>query len=171
MVAIDAPAFVDGLGEPSIRPFSSEDHAWAIGLLAQTGGRYRVRRGRVVDPVGMPGLVGERGGRSNTLVTISRLGGNLQLVSIASDPFDEELVHMTIQAALHYRDPQCRRAFAICSNAHFDVQRALQSAGFRLCATRPGAIEALARRSLEPLVGEHDGLAVRDEVEFDLLFP
>lgn len=170
MVAIDAPAFVDGLGEPSIRPYSSEDHGWAVDLLTSTGGRYRVRRGRVVDPAGMPGLVGERNGRANTLVTISRLGGNLQLSAIASDPFDEDLVRMTIEASLHYRNPECRRAFAICSNAHFEVQRALQAAGFRLCATRPGAIEALARRAPEPLTTHYDGLAVRDEVEFDLLF-
>ncbi len=170
MVAIDAPAFVDGLGEPSIRPFCSEDHPWAVGLLANTGGRYRVRRGRVVDPVSLPGLVGERDGHANTLVTISRVRGNLQLVAIASEPFDEDLVQMTIQASLQYRDPQCRRAFAICSNAQFDVQRALQMSGFRLCSTRPGAMEALARRSPQPLVTDFDGLEVRDEVEFDLLF-
>ncbi len=169
MVAIDAPPFVDGLGEPSVRPYASEDHSWAVELLNATGGQYRVRRGRVVDTAVLPGLVGSRGGRPNTLVTISRHSGDHELTVIASDPFDEDLVKLVIRAALQYRKPECRRAYAICSNAQFDVQRALQLADFRLCATRPGSIEALARRSPHRLVTSYGGLHVRDEVEFDLL--
>lgn len=169
MVAIDAPPFFDGLGEPSVRPYSSEDHAAAVELLEMTGGRYRVRRGRVIDTAVLPGLVGLRNGRINTLVTIARQSSDFELAVIASNPFDPELAQLVIRAALQYRKPETRRVFAICSNAQFDVQRLLQNSSFRLCATRPGAVEAMARRSPEPLVTHFDGLEVRDEVEFDLL--
>lgn len=171
MVAIDAPPFVDGLGEPAVRPYSSEDHPWAVELLDATGGRYRVRRGHVIDTAVLPGLVGSRSGRSNTLVTISRHGADFELAVIASNPFDPELVQLVLRAALQYRKPESRRIFAICSNAHFNVQRVLQDCDFKMCASRPGAIEAVARRSQHPVVTHFDGLEVRDEIEFDLLLP
>ncbi len=169
MVAIDAPPLSGGLREPSIRPYSSDDHTWAVGLLDQTGGRYRVRRGKVVDTAVLPGLVGLRDGIPNALVTITRHTGNFELSVVASNPFDAELTQMVIRASLQYRNPGNVRAYAICSNAHFDVQRVLQQCGFRLCTTRPSAIESLARRSNYPIVTRFDGLEVRDEVEFDLL--
>ena len=171
MVAIDAPPFFDGLGEPSVRPYASEDHAAAVALLEATGGRYRVRRGRVIDTAVLPGLVGSRNGQLNTLVTISRHSNDFELSVIASNPFDPELAHLVVRSALQYRKPESRRVYAICSNAHFEVQRLLQNSDFRLCATRPGAIEAVARRSQQPLVTNFGGLEVRDEVEFDLLMP
>ena len=169
MVAIDAPSNIDGLAQPSIRPYSSEDHPWAVQLLDKTGGRYRVRRGRVVDTAVLPGLVGSRGTDRNTLVTITRHSSNFELSVIASDPFDEELAQQVIKASLQYRSPECLRAYAVCSNAQFNVQRCLQQSGFRICSTRPGSMESLARRSQYPLVTRFDGLEVRDEVEFDLL--
>ncbi len=169
MVAIDSPSFVDGLGQPSIRPYAGTDHQWAQQLLERTGGRFRVRRGHVIDTAVLPGLVGSRSGVDSTLVTFLRHRSNLEIAVVASDPFDDELAAMVIRAALEYRAPDCRRAFAICSNAHFDVQRALQHAGFQMCTTRPGQIEAVARRSPQPVATSFDGLEVRDEVEFDLL--
>lgn len=169
MVAIDAPPFLDGLGEPSIRPYASDDHRWACELLDLVGGRFRVRRGRVIDTAVLPGLVGLRNDQRNTLVTITRHRRDFELSVIASNPFDPELVQLVIRAALQYRQPEATRAYAICSNAQFPIQRALQNADFRLCATRPGAMEAVARRSPHPLVAEFDGLQVRDEIEFDLL--
>lgn len=169
MVAIDSPSFVDGLGQPSIRPYAGTDHQWAHQLLERSGGRYRVRRGRVIDTSVLPGLVGGRGGVDTTLVTFLRHRSNLEIAVVASDPFDDELAAMVVRATLEYRTADCRRAFAICSNAHFSVQRCLQIAGFRLCTTRPGQIEAVGRRSSEPIATSFDGLPVRDEVEFDLL--
>ncbi len=169
MVAIDAPPFVDGLGEPSVRPYSSEDQTWAVGVLESTGGRYRVRRGRVIDTAVLAGLVGSRGGRPNTLVTISRHANDFEIAVVASNPFDPELATLVVRAALQYRKPETRRVYSICSNAQFDVQRVLQTCGFRMCATRPGLVEAVARRSANRIMTQFDGLDVRDEVEFDLL--
>lgn len=169
MVAIDSPSLVDGLGQPSIRPYAGTDHQWANALLERTGGRHRVRRGSVVDTSVLPGLIGSRGGVDSTLVTFRRHSSNLELAVVASEPFDDELAVMVIRAALEYRSPECRRAFAICSNADFEVQRALQFAGFKMCTTRPGQIEAVGRRSSQPIATSFGGLPVRDEVEFDLL--
>ncbi len=169
MVAIDSPSLVGGIGQPSIRPYAGTDHPWAHELLARTGGRYRVRRGRVVDTAVLPGLVGSRDGIDTTLLTFLRHRSNFEVVVVAGDPFDEELAGMVLRASLDFRSPDCRRAYAITSNAHFGVQRVFQNNRFRLCATRPGMIESVARRSNHPLVTSYDGLEVRDEIEFDLL--
>lgn len=169
MVAIDSPSLGGDLSQPSIRPYAGSDHKWAQQLLDRTGGRYRVRRGKVVDTAVLPGLVGSRSGVDSALVTFVRHKTNFEIVAIASDPFDSELVDLMIRASLQYRNQDCRRAYSICSNADFRVQRALQTSGFRLCTTRPGLIEAVARRSPHPLTRSFDGLDVRDEVEFDLL--
>lgn len=168
MVAIDSPAYLGGLEQPSIRPYSSEDYRWAIDLLEGTGGRYRVRRGKAIDTAVLPGLVGSRGGRPSTFVAISRTSADHELTVIASNPFDEELVQLVIQAAIGYRKPECRRAYAITTNAQFEIQRALQQSGFRMCSTRPGSVESLTRRSPYPIITDFDGIEVRDEVEFDL---
>lgn len=171
MVTIDTPRMEFDAIQPSIRPYSSEDFAWAVELLENTGGRFRVRRGTVVDVAVLPGLIAERNGQMVALLTLARHREELELSVIASAPFDEELVGLLIDAAKTYAPPMCRRVYAICSNADFDVQHALQRHGFRLCTARPGAIEAVARRSQSPLTTTFGGISVRDEIEFDQLLP
>ncbi len=171
MVTIDTPRMDLDAIQPSIRPYSSEDFAWAVELLDNTGGRYRVRRGVVVDVAVLPGLIAERNGQMVALLTLARHREELELSVIASAPFDDELVGLLIDAAKTYAPPMCRRVYSICSNADFDIQRALQRYGFRLCTSRPGAIDAVARRSPSPLTRTVDGVPVRDEIEFDQLLP
>ena len=171
MVSIDTPQLGNSPIQPSIRPYSSEDFAWAVQLLDGTGGRHRVRRGKVVDLAMLPGLIAERNGQPTALLALSRRGDELEFAVLAAAPFDDVLVGMLIAAAKTYTSPTCRRIYTICSNADFDVQRALQQHGFRLCTSRPGAIEAVARRSTVPLVRTFAGIVVRDELEFDQLLP
>jgi hypothetical protein len=171
MVTIDTPRIDFDAIQPSIRPYSSEDFAWAVGLLESSGGRHRVRRGKVIDVAILPGLVAERGGQAIALLTLARHREELELSVIASSPFDETLIDLLIDAAKTYASPTCRRVYSICSNAEFDVQRCLQRYGFRLCAVRPGAVDALVRRSQVPLVHTLDGVSLRDEIEFDQLLP
>ena len=169
MATIDTPRIDFGALQPSIRPYSSEDFTWAVGLLESTGGRYRVRRGAVVDVAILPGLIAERDGRMIALLTLARHREELELSVIASTSFDDELMNLLIDSAKTYAPAVCRRVYSVCSNADLDVQRCLQQYGFRLCAARPGAIEALRRRSSSPLVATVGGVPVRDEIEFDQL--
>lgn len=171
MVTMDTPRTDLGAIQPSIRPYSSEDFAWAVGLLDDTGGRHRVRRGTVVDVAVLPGLIAERNGHPTALLTLARHREELELSVIASAPFDDELVSLLIDAAKTYAPPMCRRIYSICSNADFDVQRCLQQYGFRLCTSRPGAIDSVARRSQIPLTRTLLGVPVRDEIELDQLLP
>lgn len=171
MVTIDTPQMGFDAIQPSIRPYSSEDFAWAVELLENTGGRFRVRRGLVIDVAVLPGLIAERNGQMVSLLTLARHREELELSVIASSPFDDELIGLLIDASKTYAPPMCRRVYTICSNADFDIQRCLQRYGFRLCTTRPGAIDAVARRSQSPLVGSIDGVPLRDEIEFDQLLP
>lgn len=167
MVTIDTrPPDVER-AEPEIRPYSTEDFAWAVELLAATGGRQRVRRGRVVDLAVLPGLVATRFDQPTSLLTLTRHLDELEVSVLAGAPFDDAAARMLLRAASTYASGSCRRIWSVCSNAEFDVQRLLQQNGFRLCATRPGAIEAVRRRVDTPLLADLGGVPVRDEVEFD----
>lgn len=170
MVTLDRPTVGVGPQPPAIRPYSSADFAWAVELLAATGGRHRVRRGKVVDVALLAGIVAERLGHPAALVTYCRPNPEtLEISAIASAPFDDELIRTLIGACIMQRPVKCRRVYTICSNAEFDTQRILQLVGFRLAAARPGAIEIAARTStaVEQGLG---GLPVRDELEYERLF-
>ena len=171
MVSLDRPSVEIGAQPPAIRPYSSADFAWASELLSLTGGRYRVRRGVVVDVALLAGLVADRQGHPAALITFGRPGIEiLEISAIASAPFDDDLVSALITACIVQRQPACRRVYAICSNAEFDMQRLLQQDGFRLATVRPGSIDAAAQTSSRPLVREFGGLPVRDEIEYERLF-
>ncbi len=172
MVSLDRPSLDVGAEPPGLRPYSTADFDWAVALLGATGGRYRVRRGVVIDVAMLPGLVAERQGQPTALLTMAKpTTEQLEVTVVASMPFDDDLVGFLLSAASRYADPQCRRMFSICSNAEFDVQRALQSSGFRLAAARPGAIDIAADRSTRPLHREFAGLPMTDELEFERLLP
>lgn len=171
MVSLDRPSVDFDAQPPSIRAYSSADFEWAVQILGATGGRYRVRRGTVVDVALLAGYVAVRNGNLSALVTFSRPTKEvLELSVIASAPFDDGLVHGLIRACIARRQPECRRAYAICSNAHFDVQRALQQVGFTLATVRPQMIASVAARVNTPIAREYGGLVVRDEFEFEMLF-
>ncbi len=171
MVTIDAPRVDFEAVQPSIRPYSSEDFRWALELLEATGGRHRVRRGKAVDVAVLPGLVAERNGQPIALLTLARHREELEVVVVAARPFDDGVIRLLIDAAKTYAGPTCRRIYTICSNAELDAQRSLQLYGFRLASCRPGNIEAVARRDSAPIATMLDGLAMRDELEFDQLLP
>lgn len=172
MVSIDTRPLEADSTEPSIRPYSTEDFPWAVALLEVTGGRHRVRRGRVVDVAVLPGLVAIDRGRAIALLTLSRHREELEFSVLAAiQEVDQGLVSQLLKAGQSYTGEKGRRVWAICSNAEFEVQRMLQRNGFRLCAVRPGAIEAAAQQTPNKLVTEFGGIAVRDELEFDLLIP
>lgn len=168
MVSVDThPLGVESSGG-SIRPYATADFAWAVELLEATGGRHRVRRGVAVDMALLPGLVALRNSHPTALLTLTRHLEELEFSVVASAPFDDVLVGELLEAGMAYAGPQCRRVWTICSNADFDVQRALQQSDFRLCTVRPGMVDSVTRRS--PTLGlktELGGVAVRDEVEFD----
>lgn len=154
-----------------MRPYSSEDFRWALELLAVTSGRYRVRRGSAIDVAVLPGLVAERNGHRVALLTLARHREELEIVVVAAHPFEDDVVAVLIDAAKTYAGPTCRRIYTICSNAELDAQRSLQAYGFQLAACRPGSMEMVARRSSMPIEATHNGLAIRDELEFDQLLP
>lgn len=171
MVSIDTrPPDLDS-SSPAIRPYASEDFAWAVELLEATGGRNRVRRGTIVDVAVLPGLVATRRDQPVAILTLTRHREELEISVIAAAPFDDEVMALLLSAARTYVTDSCRRLWSICSNAELEVQRVLQQNGFRLCTARPGAVDAVARRTVTGVVTSLGGLPVRDEVEFDLLIP
>lgn len=170
MVTLDRPTVGVGPQPPSVRPYSSADFAWAVELLAATGGRHRVRRGKVVDTALLAGLVAERLGHPAALVTFCRPNSEtLEISAIAAAPFDDELVRTLLHACIMQRQAQCRRVYTVCSNADFDTQRLLQLEGFKLATVRPGAIE-IASRSSTDVARTLGGLPLRDEIEYERLF-
>lgn len=171
MVSFDTPRVDSAPAPPVVRPYASDDFAWAVQLLEATGGRHRVRRSTSVDLAVLPGLVAERNGHPAALLALARHRDELEFSVLASAPFDDGLVGFLLDAGRTYAGSTCRRIFTICSNAEFDVQRALQRHGFKLCASRPGSIDAVARRSAGQIEVSLGDVPMRDELEFDLLLP
>lgn len=170
MVSLDRPSVEVPDRQTRFRPYATADAPWAVGLLEATGGRYRVRRNTLVDAASLPGIVAERDGHPSALLTMRRHNAEAhEFVAIASMPFDDDVVRLLLAAANNVLGAECRRVYSICSNAEFDLQRALQRAGFRMCAARPGSMSAVAARSSHRLVTEFGGLESRDELEFERL--
>ena len=170
MVTLDARDLGHRVPGRVTRRYTSDDLRWANGLLARTTGRLRIRRGVLVDTAVLPGLVTLDGDYPTGLVTVLRHHDELELAVLAATPGDDLTLSALIDAAVSRAGENCRRVWAVCSNAEFALQRILQVEGFRLCAARAGAIEAaVARMPQGQLVSEIDGVPVRDELEFDLL--
>jgi len=171
MVTLDPTRLGFDGNQPSVRPYSSEDFRWALSVLDMGLGRYRVRRGEVVDVASQPGLIAMRGEENVGLVTLVRHRESLELLVLEAPPFDDAVTAVLIDAARSYAGSTCRRMYTICSNAELEVQRALQVYGFRLSACRPGNVEAVRKRTELPVREVLGDLVVRDELEFDWLLP
>ena len=169
MVALDAST-VD-MADPGhrFRRYEPGDLMAASELLLRCGGRLRVRRAALVDTAILPGLVCLDGSAVRGLVTYVRHDSELELMVVAADPLDDTVRHGLLTAVRQRAVDGCRRVVATTSNADVAVQRSLQLAGFRICAIRAGAIEAVRTRLAEGrLPTEMHGVPIRDEIEFEL---
>jgi ribosomal protein S18 acetylase RimI-like enzyme len=152
-----------------IRGLTKRDLPWAEAFLEEhLGGRMHVRRGELVDVLGLPGFVVERDGQRVGLLTYRRHDDGFELAAVAvDDPLrgaGTELIRALVREV-----GGRERIWLVSSNDNLDALRFYQRRGFRLAALRPGAIDR-ARSTLKPGIpstGEY-GIRMRDELELEL---
>jgi ribosomal protein S18 acetylase RimI-like enzyme len=154
-----------------IRPFEEADREWATELLAREWGDVTVvSRGRVHDPMRLPGFVAERDGEPVGLVTYYVDGDACELVTLNSlvpEMGIGSALLSTVKAAVSTAG--CRRLWLITTNDNTPALRFYQRQGFRLAALHRDAVsESRALKPQIPLMGL-DGIPIRDELELEYL--
>jgi ribosomal protein S18 acetylase RimI-like enzyme len=152
-----------------IRPFRQSDRSWAEPLLDdEFGGALQARRGELLDVLALPGLVAERMGRPQGLLTYRRTGDECELAFMAAiEP--HRGVGTVLLEAFREEVSDCTRIWVVTTNDNLEALRFYQRRGFVLSALRPGAVED-SRRRLKPRIGAVGsfGIPLRDELELEL---
>jgi GNAT superfamily N-acetyltransferase len=152
-----------------LRPYvEPKDRAW---LEERIGGGYgaghlQARRGELIDVLVGEGVVAQNSdGPIGVVLWRVDADGSTELTYLwAFEP------GLGIGSALVRRmlDEVSRPIWLVTTNDNVDALRFYQRLGFRLRDLRCGAVDD-ARRDLKPSIPvEHDGIAIRDEIELVL---
>jgi GNAT superfamily N-acetyltransferase len=153
----------------AVRPVAGHDEAWVRETLEARWGEARVvSRGAVWDPVALPGLVAEHGGRRVGLLTYRLGDGDCEIVTLDAPEerhgIGTALVASVVAAA---RGSGLARVWLITTNDNLDALRFYQRRGFALAALHRGALaESRRLKPSIPQVGAF-GIPIRDELELE----
>lgn len=158
--------------ELAVRALRPDERDWlAAQLTASWGDVMVVSCGRLRDASRLTAFVGLRGDLYVGAATVEVIGGECELVTLNAAPQREGIGSALLDAtAAHAKACDCRRLYAVTTNDNVGAAAFYASRGLRLAALREGAIEE-ARR-LKPAIPLHgaNGVSIRDELEFELLF-
>jgi GNAT superfamily N-acetyltransferase len=156
-------------GDATLRTYDQGlDRPWLEEQIADGygAGHLQARRGELIDVLLGDGLIAERGGQPIGVALWRTDGdGSTELTYIWAFEAGRGIGHQLVAA-------MCERVAlpirVVTTNDNVDALRFYQRIGFRLRELRPGAVDA-ARRDLKPSIPvEHDGIAIRDELELVL---
>jgi ribosomal protein S18 acetylase RimI-like enzyme len=165
-----------GLGEDfaviTVRPLDDDDRPWALEVERESWGEPVVaRRGELVDPTVLPGLVAVVDGERAGLATYAVRGEECELVTIDSlregIGIGRALLDAVREAAVA---GGCRRLWLVTTNDNLRALEIYQRWGMNLAAFRRDAVTE-ARKHLKPSISEvaANGIAIRHELELELL--
>jgi GNAT superfamily N-acetyltransferase len=151
----------------SIHAFGSDDLPWAEQLVnAGFGGRLQARRGELIDALGCPGLVAERGGMPVGVLTYQMNDSEAEIVYIEAT---EKLTGVGSALLNRFLSMASgRRVWLVTTNDNLDALRFYQRRGFAISEFRRGAVDD-ARRTLKPQIASVGdfGIPMRDELELE----
>jgi len=153
-----------------VRDRGPGDHAWVAETLSSVWGTgLVVSRGRAHQADELPGLVAERDEKPVGLLTYHIASGELEVVTIHAFEPRSGVGSVLLEAALRRaRDEHCRRLWLVTTNDNAAAIAFYESFGLRLVAVHRGAVAASRRIKPEiPRVGP-SGIAIEDELEFEL---
>jgi ribosomal protein S18 acetylase RimI-like enzyme len=154
-----------------IRATGPSDEVWIRALLDERwGGQEQVANGAVYRPADLPGFVVEIGSTIAGYAALRVVGDRAEIGMIeALQPgrgVGTALVHALADSA---RARGCRTLCAITTNDNVVAQAFYAALGFRLVATRAGAVHESRKRKPEiPVLGA-DGTPITDELDFELV--
>ncbi len=154
------------------RPLSPEDRPFSDALLRAQWGDSVVSLGRVHDPFALPGFIAWAGGERVGMATYAIDDGELEVVTLASTGAARGVGRALMETLFaHARAEACSRVWLVTTNDNLRAMGFYQVIGMTIAAVRPGAITE-ARRTLKPEIPElgNDGIPIRDEIEFEMVF-
>ena len=151
----------------TLRPLDRGDADWAEHRLDRGfGGRMQARRGELVDALGGPGLVAERGGDRVGLLTYRMSHDDAEIVFFETTERHAGIGTVLLESFLPIATD--RTVWLVTTNDNLDALRFYQRRGFVISAVRLGAMDE-ARQSLKPQIPEVGafGIPIRDEIELE----
>lgn len=148
--------------DPVLRP-------WARGLVAEHFGSERiVTRGRVLDTSTLPGLVAAIGGEPAGFLLYESVADEVEIVALVSVKRRRGVARVLVAALADLAASEgARRIVLVTTNDNTGAQRFYEACGFRLRATRVGAIDRARLLKPEiPLFGD-GGVPITDELEYE----
>ncbi|MCP2164373.1 GNAT family N-acetyltransferase [Goodfellowiella coeruleoviolacea] len=152
-----------------VRPIEEADRLVVGRLIVDLWGASTVvAHGQTFYPISLPGLLAERGGKVIGLLTYTRTGQTLEIVTLAALNRGRGVGTALVEAvARTARRVGCERLLITTTNDNLDALRFCQRRGFRLCGLRPDAVSRARQSNPEiRLVGEY-GITVRDELDLE----
>ena len=153
-----------------IRAIEEDDRALVEGALNEAWGSVRVvSRGKLWNPLDLPGFVAEREGGLVGLVTYRQEAGAIEVVTLDSFAEGKGVGSALLEAVASVaRDQGKAHLWLITTNDNIPAIRFYQRRGWDIVALHHGA---LARsRQLKPEIPTHglDGVPIDHEIEFRL---
>jgi DNA-3-methyladenine glycosylase I len=154
-----------------VTELSLEHREWATDLIREHWGSPEiVTRGKVHDTCGLPGFTAIVGDEPLGLVTYRIYGDQCEIVSLNSLVEGIGIGSALVDAvAGKAREHGCRRLWLITTNDNLDAVHFYQKRGFRLVAVHRNALEQTRRLKPSLPVTGIDGIALRDEIELEML--
>jgi len=149
-----------------IRPVADGDRGWvATTIRERWGSDIAVAHGVIHRPAELEGFVALEGSRPVGLLTFSRDGDALEIVTIDALEPRHGVGRALVDAVVALG---AERLWLITTNDNVTAQRFYAALGFRLVAVREGEVER--SRALKPEIPElgEDGTPIRDELEYEL---
>lgn len=156
--------------EIKIRAMAKADGPWVERLLEKEwGGTTVASRGKILDPLLLPGFIALDDKQPVGLATYHIEGDSCELVTLNSLVqglgIGTTLISRITDAAIA---AGCRRLWLITTNDNTPALRFYQQRGFQLVALHKNAIEG--SRQLKPGIPQIglDGIPLRDELELEI---
>ena len=154
-----------------VRSMEPDDAGWVRRQMSDWwGGETIVVHGVVYRPHELAGLVAERDGDRIGLLTYSVRERECEIVTLNSVEARTGVGTALIGAVQEVTSMAgCSRLWLVTTNDNLEALRFYQKQGFVLAALHRDAVATARRLKPQiPLIG-HDGIAIRDEIELEML--
>jgi ribosomal protein S18 acetylase RimI-like enzyme len=153
-----------------VRATGPSDEAWIRALLDERwGGQEQVANGAVYRPADLPGFVVEIGSTIVGYAALRVVGDTAEIGVIEALQPGRGVGTLLVHAlAAEARARGCSTLRAITTNDNVVARSFYAALGFRLVATRAGAVHESRKQKPEIPVLSADGTPITDELDFEM---
>jgi len=155
----------------NIRPKTDADLKWVRSLLQGRWGSVEVvSRYHIHHADMLPGFIAIDNDQPAGLITYKLGNVDCEIVSLDSLDIGTGIGTALVKAVVDKaRENNSKRIWLITTNDNIDAMKFYQKVGFSFVAIHRNAI--IESRKLKPIIPEvgHDGIPIKDEIEFELI--